>query len=118
MSTKKSKASSEQSPPNEINATPPAKPAKTSPPAPALPSSPAKTVQAISANPGEAVKLPVTARLENGFEYHLDLVRDVIDGILDPDVPDVFLEIPCPIANTRRFLHTSMIKEVDVRGLE
>lgn len=113
MSTpKKSKAPPGQSAPNEINATPPA---KASPP---VPSSPAKTVQAISAAPGDAVKLPVTARLENGFEYHLDLVRSVIDGILDPDVADVFLEIPCPIPNTRRFLHTSMIKEVDVRGLE
>lgn len=78
----------------------------------------AKTVQAISASPGDAVKLPVTARLENGFEYHLDLVRSVVDGILDPDVADVFIEIPCSIPNTRRFLHTSMIKEIDVRGLE
>lgn len=105
MSTpKKSKASSSPAPPNEIIETPQPKTAK--------------AVQAVSANPGDAVKLPVTARLENGFEYHLDLVRSVIDGILDPDVPDVFIEIPCSIANTRRFLHTSMIKEVDVRGLE
>lgn len=110
MSTpKKSKASSSPAPPNEAPATPSS---------PTLPSSPAKAVQAVSANPGDAVKLPVTARLENGFEYHLDLVHSVIDGILDPDVPDVFIEIPCSIANTRRWLHTSMIKEVDVRGLE
>lgn len=104
MSTpKKIKAPPEQSTSNEINTTP---------------SSPARAVQAISAAPGDAVKLPVTARLENGYEYHLDLVRSVIDGILDPDVADVYLEIPCPIANTRRFLHTSIIKEIDVRGLE
>lgn len=110
MSTpKKSKAStspSAQPTPNEINATP------------ALPSSPAKAIQVVSANPGDAMKLPVTARLENGYEYHLDLVRSVIDGILDPDIADVFIEIPCAVPNTRRFLYTSMIKEIDVRGLE
>lgn len=88
------------------------------PPEQPVSTSPAKAIQAISVAPRDEVKLPVTLRLENGYEYHLDLVRSVIDGILDPDVPDVFIEIPCFIANTRRFLHTSAVKEVDVRGLE
>ena len=62
-------------------------------------------------------RLATTLRTMNGYEYHLDLARSVIEGILDPDVDDAFLEVPCPVAGTRRFLHTSNIKEIDVRGL-
>lgn len=78
----------------------------------------ARQLQAISIAPRDELRLPVTLRLENGFEYHLDLARSVINGILDPDVPDTFIEVPCPVRNTRRFTHTSFIKEVDVLGME
>jgi hypothetical protein len=80
--------------------------------------SPAKAIQAISAAPRHEAKLPVALRAENGFEYHLDLERRVIEGILDPDVPDVFIEVPSPVKGIRRFLHTAFVKEIDVRGLE
>ncbi|GCE14194.1 hypothetical protein [Tengunoibacter tsumagoiensis] len=61
--------------------------------------------------------LAVTLRMDNSFEYHLNLKRSVLAGILDPDVGDVFIEVPCPVAGTKRFLHTSRIKELDARGL-
>lgn len=80
--------------------------------------SPAKAMQAHSeASGGSEERLPVTLRADNSYEYHLDMARSVIEGLLDPDVPDVFLEVPCPVNGTRRFLHTSYVKEIDVRGL-
>ena len=104
MSTpKKTPAIKANPPPIETNATP---------------LSPAKQIQAISVAPHGEFKIATTLRMENGFEYHLDLARSVIDGILDPDVPDVFIEVPCAVRNTRRFTHTAFIKEVDVLGLE
>lgn len=83
-------------------------------------SSSAKSVQAKSeqtATQQEEQRIATTLRTATGFEYHLDLARSVIEGILDPDIPDAFLEVPCPVRDTRRFLHTSNIKEIDVRGL-
>ncbi len=97
-----------------------------------MPSKSAKSVQAKEAEVLEQVKeaeqpaeepkivaplFSVTLRIDNNFEYHLDLPREAVDGILDPDVDDFFLEVPCPIGGSRRFLHTSKIKEIDVRGL-
>jgi hypothetical protein len=80
--------------------------------------SPAKAMQAHSeAQPGGEERLPVTLRADNSYEYHLDIARSVIEGLLDPDVPDLFLEVPCPVNGARRFLHTSYVKEIDVRGL-
>ncbi len=65
----------------------------------------------------EEEKLAVALRAQNNYEYHLELARSVVEGILDPDVPDCFIEVPCPVQNMRRFLHTSYVKEIDVRGL-
>ena len=79
--------------------------------------SPAQAVQAQSAPQRDAQKLPVTLRTQVRFEYHLDLPRDVVEGLLDPDVPDVFIEVPSPIKGSRRFLHSAFIMECDVRGL-
>ncbi len=62
-------------------------------------------------------KLAVALRAQNNYEYHLNLPRSVVEGILDPEIPDCFIEVPCPVQNMRRFLHTSYVKEVDVRGL-
>ena len=63
-------------------------------------------------------QLSVTLRDDKTFEYHLVLPRSAIDAMLDPDVPDAFIEVPCVVRNTKRFLHTSYVKEVDVRGME
>src|SRR3954447_4515239 len=93
------------------------KPTKPTQPAQS-PKSPAKAIQARSeAQPGSEERLPVTLRADNSYEYHLDMARSVVEGLLDPDVPDVFLEVHCPVAGARRFLHTSYVKEIDVRGL-
>lgn len=62
-------------------------------------------------------KLAATLRTDVGFEYHLELPRSVIEDLIDPETPDVRIEVPCSLHGTRRFLHTSYIKELDVRGL-
>lgn len=59
----------------------------------------------------------VTLRDDKTFEYHLDLAQSVINAILNPDVPDTFIEVHCQVKGARRFVHTSYIKEIDVRGL-
>jgi hypothetical protein len=67
--------------------------------------------------------LSITLRTEQSYEYHLALPRDIIEQILDPDVADGFIEVPAvayggqALHHVRRFLHTSYIKEIDVRGL-
>lgn len=61
--------------------------------------------------------LAVTLRTDVGFEYHLDLPRPLVESIIDPSVPDQFIEVPCALHSTKRFLQTSYIKELDVRGL-
>jgi hypothetical protein len=85
---------------------------------PSLSNSPAKAMQATSsARTLDEPRLPVTLRARNGYEYHIDMARSVAEALLDPDVPDAFIEVPSPIRDMRRFLHTSEIKEIDVRGL-
>lgn len=59
----------------------------------------------------------MTLRTDNSFEHHLLLPRSVVEGILDPDTPDAFIEVPCQLNGMKRFLHTSYVKEIDVRGL-
>lgn len=82
------------------------------------PKSPAKAMQErTEIPPKDETKHPVTLRVENSYEYHLDLVRSVVDGILDPDTADAFIEVPCPVVGARRFLHTSYVKEIDIRGM-
>lgn len=104
MATKKNKASdvpAENTPPASADV------------APEL--SPAKAMQLQSERIVENT-LPVTIRIDNNFEYHLNLALSVIDAILNPDVPDAFIEVPSPVSAVRRFLHTSRIKELDVKG--
>lgn len=85
-----------------------------------MPSKSAKPMQAKSEQnkaPEEA-RLACTLRTDVGFEYHIDLAREVVEGILDPEVDDAFIEVPCTLTGgMKRFLHTSYIKEIDVRGL-
>jgi hypothetical protein len=85
-----------------------------------MPNKSAKPIQSKSeqaAPQQEEPRLAITLRTMNGFEYHLDLARSVVEGILDPDIDDVYIEVPCSVTGMRRFLHTSNIKEVDVKGL-
>lgn len=60
-------------------------------------------------------RLAVILRNQSGHEYHVELLRSVVEQILDPDVPDVFIEVPCNITGTKRFLSTAFISEIDVR---
>jgi hypothetical protein len=82
--------------------------------------SPAQTLQAQSQrahDPHIDPPLGVTLRNQNGYEYHMEMIKPVIEKVLDPDVPDTFIEIPCKVAGTRRFLNTAYVVEIDVRGL-
>lgn len=57
----------------------------------------------------------ITVRLDTGFEYSLVKSEAVVRGILDPDVPDCFIEVPCSVLGVvGRYIHTSRIKEIDV----
>ena len=87
--------------------------------------SPAKVMQEQSeaAAPKTIAPLSITLRAESGYEYNLDLPRDVVEKLLDPDVGDGFIEVPAcsssgqRLTGARRFLHTAFVKEIDVRGL-
>jgi hypothetical protein len=88
-------------------------------PAPAK-QSPAQTLQAQShraPDPHIDPPLGVTLRNQNGYEYHMEMTKPVIEKVLDPDVPDTFIEVPCKVAGTKRFLSTAFVAEIDVRGL-
>jgi hypothetical protein len=123
MATKNTKPaqSHDEAPLSAQETSPPLQPAKgAAKPAPAK--SRAKIIQehseqAASQPMTSEERLATTLRTDVGFEYHLDLPRSVVQGIIDPDVPDAFIEVPCKQLHTRRFLHTSYVKEVDVRGL-
>lgn len=61
----------------------------------------------------------ITVILDNGYKEHLSLPESVVLGILDPDVPDAFLEVKVqpppggvPHPQDRRFIHTSRFREV------
>lgn len=85
-----------------------------------MPKSPAKAMQDESVAPLPPAKINVTLRTDTGYEYHLELAQEVVDGILNPDVPDAFIEVPAraiggqALHGLRRYLHTSYIKEIDV----
>jgi hypothetical protein len=85
--------------------------------------SPARTMQEQSIAPPTPERLSVTLRTEQSYEYNLDLPREVVEKFLDPNVADCFIEVPGVsyggqrLHGVRRFLHTSYIKEIDVKGL-
>jgi hypothetical protein len=55
---------------------------------------------------------------DRNFEYHLVKPESVVRGIIDADVPDVFLQVPVPAhlktSVKHRYLHTSRIAILDV----
>lgn len=73
----------------------------------------AKAIHEASKQTSEERKVRVTIIDDKAFEYHLTPYESVLRGILDPDVPDVFIEVPIE-PNLRgsvmhAFLHTSRI---------
>lgn len=55
---------------------------------------------------------------DKGLEYHMDKPESVVRGIIDPDTPDAFIEVPVPanLATSvkHRFLHTNRIAVLDL----
>jgi len=55
---------------------------------------------------------------DRNFEYHLVKPESVVKGIIDADIPDVFLEVDVPAhlktSVKHRYLHTSRIAILDV----
>lgn len=55
---------------------------------------------------------------DTGVEYHMEKPESVVLGILDPDVPDTFIEVPVPanlkMAVKHRYLHTTRIGILDL----
>ena len=85
-----------------------------------MPSKSAKPMQAKTETPPPASieeRLPVALRLDNTYEYHLELPRSAVESLIDPDVDDCFIEVPCAIHRMTRYLHTSHIKEIVAKGL-
>lgn len=76
----------------------------------------AKAMQEASARVSEERRIRLTVIDDKGFEYHLNPHESVARDILDPDVPDVFIEVP--IEPTLRgsvvhtYLHTSRIAKM------
>ncbi len=73
----------------------------------------AKAIHEASKQQSDERKIRVTIIDDKAFEYHLTPYESVLKGILDPDVPDVFIEVPVE-PNLRgsvvhTFLHTSRI---------
>ena len=64
------------------------------------------------AMPWQEQVIRVTIIDDKAFEYHLSLRESVLRGILDPDTPDAFIEVPVPsgIQGVKHaYLHTSRI---------
>jgi hypothetical protein len=69
--------------------------------------------------PQDEQRVRVTLRTSIGFEYHQVYPQSVVIDLLDPDVPDGFIEIQLTDGKLKqsvkhRFLHTSNIAEVDI----
>lgn len=77
------------------------------------PKSKAKKMQEASQAVEEERRVRVTVIDDKAFEYHLTPYESVVKGILDPDTPDTFIEVP--VAPHLRgtvlhdFMHTSRI---------
>lgn len=73
----------------------------------------AKAMQETSQQEVEERRIRVTIIDDNTAEYHLNPVESVVRGILDPDVADVFIEVPIPPhlrgVILHNYLHTSRI---------
>jgi hypothetical protein len=71
----------------------------------------AKAIQDISAAEESTERdIRITIIDDKAFEYHLVRRESVVRGILDPETPDVFIEVPCTIQGVKHaYLHTSRI---------
>ena len=73
----------------------------------------AKEMQRASEQPAKQESfIPVTVVDDLAFEHHLNLAESVLRGILDPETPDTFIEIPIPYGVQgvkHAYLHTSRI---------
>jgi hypothetical protein len=54
----------------------------------------ARKILETSAQKSEERQVRVTIIDDKAFEYHLTPYESVLRGILDPDVPDTFIEVP------------------------
>lgn len=55
----------------------------------------------------------ITVILDNAHEIHLTRPESVVRGLVDPDVPDCFIQIPCELPSVKhRLIHTSRVKEL------
>ncbi len=76
----------------------------------------AKKMLETSAQKSEERRVRITVIDSKAFEYHLTPYESVARGILDPDVPDTFIEVPTEahlkgsVAHT--YLHTSQIAKL------
>lgn len=77
----------------------------------------AKQMQDKSIKPPEKdPEVSITAILDNGHEISLVLPESVVRLLVDPDVPNAFIQVPIPDVHKnsvrQKFLHTSRFKEV------
>jgi hypothetical protein len=73
----------------------------------------ARKMQEASIVESEERRIRLTVVDDKGFEYHLTPHEMVVRNILDPDVPDVFIEVPIDPrlqgSVKHAYLHTSRI---------
>lgn len=80
------------------------------------PKSRAKAMQEASQVEKAEARIRLTVIDDKGFEYHLDPHESVVRDILNPDVPDIFIEVPIEphlqghVKHT--YLHTSRIAKL------
>ncbi len=76
----------------------------------------AKAMQAASERDKAERRIRLTIIDNKAFEYHLNPYESVAKGILDPDVPDAFIEVPIdPLLKgsvVHAYLHTSQIAKL------
>jgi len=76
----------------------------------------AKAMQEASAQDSTERRVRVTIIDTKAFEYHLNPYESVVRGILDPDTPDAFIEVPIEPnlrgAVAHAYLHTSQVAKM------
>ena len=81
-----------------------------------MPKSRARVMLETSQAKSEERRVRITIIDRSAFEYHLTPYESVARGMLDPDVPDTFIEVPTEphlkgsVAHT--YLHTSQIAKL------
>lgn len=78
-----------------------------------MPASKAKQMQDASQETSEERRIRITIIDDKAYEYHLNPHESVVRGILDPDIPDAFIEVPIEPhlkgVVVHAYLHTSRI---------